>query len=326
MNSNMFHVNAHVLGNKYRDDERGCQDFSVSWSDSRGGLIVVCDGAGSAKRSHIGSASIAKSISKFFKKDFYDLPDKSIYGLKPKIIERCKETLKELISEEKKPDMSPAEQKELFFSFNTTLLFLYECYSTGTYYLGHIGDGLIIGFKEDKAVILSESKTGDGGSNLTYFVSNVMKDDSHLRLREGSTRDFIGFMCFSDGPEDFLYLKRKYLREYYENRGHAPLHPLLFQLFNHEDPGSFEKLVNEKFVLPNDDGESRSDDDCSVAFLRNYPFSKEHFEHQLTLWQGAISSLKTEETKKKLFEHAILRLNFDIKFALRPVSEPQASL
>jgi hypothetical protein len=309
-----------VLGNKYRGDERGCQDFSESWSDERGGLIVVCDGAGSAKRSHIGALGIAKSISKFFKTDFHGLEDRSVYNLKPKIIERCKDTLRELIKEEKRPDMSQAEQKELFYSFNTTLLFLYNCYITDSYYLGHIGDGLIIGFKEDKAVLLSKSETGDGGSNLTYFVSNVMHDDKYLRMRDGDASEFIGFMCFSDGLEDFLYLKRRYLKEYYEKIGHAPLHPLIFQIFNHKEPSEFKEWLDKQFVQP-DDGKSRSDDDCSVALLRCTPFTKEGFEEQVALWEGAIASCKNEEAKKKIFEIPPLRLEFNLTVKTRQVSK-----
>ena len=65
---NWTHANARHFGYKYRNAQapRGCQDYALSWVSEEGALAVVCDGAGSATKSHIASKETSLSISSFF--------------------------------------------------------------------------------------------------------------------------------------------------------------------------------------------------------------------------------------------------------------------
>ena len=92
--------------------------------------------------------------------------------------------------------------------FYTTLLFVYYHTSSKKVYIGHVGDGMIIGVKKTGFEILSNPENGEV-ANATVFTLQVLKDTTYLRLSIQDASEYIGFICVSDGL-DFLYLKQLY--------------------------------------------------------------------------------------------------------------------
>ena len=246
---------ARALGNKYKDDPRGCQDFAIAHKDDQRILTVVCDGAGSAKYSHFASSGISQAIALFLEQE-QDLFDLEIDLFKKKILSVIARETQVLVSRHQ------AKQNDLL----TTLLFV--CYSPNLRqaWVGHVGDGLIVGVKDTHIEILSHSEVGEM-HNLTFFTLNAFQDQTKLRISKLTEIDLKGFACFSDGLEDVIYLKRRKLREAFLNAQRDPLHPNIYDLFlniGQHDSEYLEKAIRSHWI------ESElTDDDCSIAMALN---------------------------------------------------------
>jgi hypothetical protein len=245
-------LSGRALGQKYADDPRGCQDFAVaSYHESRV-VLVVCDGAGSARYSHHASAGIATAISDFFleaEDDIFALEEREFKRRILSVIARKTQALVE---------RHDADINDLL----TTMLFVCYAPQLRCGWLGHVGDGMIIGATGDDLEILSHSAVGEV-SNLTYFTNHIFVDQSHLRIKSLDGRKLSCVACFSDGVEDVVYLKRRKFQECFFAAGLEPLHPDLHNVLrkvgsisNPDLDGLLKSLWIES---------DRTDDDCSIA-------------------------------------------------------------
>ena len=252
------------LGTKYQGDPRGCQDYAIAKANGKGAWAIACDGAGSSAQSQIASKAIAEAISSYFENGLIENIISS-YALQKAIYDVLHDTLQKLCQ----------NKAQLLQDFHTTVLFVYHNFAKEPkepyYYLGHIGDGMIVGVTEDGLEILSYSQTGEGASNQTYFADHVLSRAKYLRTQikqANSTKyqkDYIGYMCFSDGVEDYVHLQRKIMVQQYQKKGRELLHPDLLAFFNNlakvEDLGA---MLNERWIKTD-----HTDDDCCLAIIKD---------------------------------------------------------
>ena len=249
-------LSGRALGTKYADDPRGCQDFVIASSHEEKVILVVCDGAGSARYSHHASAGIATAISQFFLETEEDIFALEEQEFKKRILSVIARKTHALLKQYE------AAKNDLL----TTLLFV--CYAPKEQrgWLGHVGDGMIIGASGDYLEILSDSAVGEV-SNLTYFTNHIFVDQSHLRIKSLDGRELSGVVCFSDGVEDVVYLKRRKFKEHFLAVGLEPLHPDLHNVLRKAGSNSapdLDELLKSHWI-----GSGRTDDDCSIALAVN---------------------------------------------------------
>jgi len=245
------------IGTKYLTDDRGCQDWACSAVLPDRAILVICDGAGSARYSHLGARATAEAIFDFFKTfDDFSLTEQELLKRLLSVLAR---NLSLLV---KTHEAAQAD-------FDTTLLFVCQSFTNDVYWAGHVGDGMILALTKSKIEILSESMVGDQGSNFTYFVRNVFSDRSLLRLYTGKPLN--GFICFSDGVEDAVLLKRRAIKNKYKDHQRAPIHPWVTNLITHCLNFTSNKISYELEKLI---ASGKTNDDCSIAFFLDDKFIK----------------------------------------------------
>ena len=244
-----------ALGTKYKHDPRGCQDYAISWASPRGALALACDGAGSSAKSQLASKQLAEAILQYFQEDFEGVNIGSAYQLQKAIRPILGQALQQLCTDYKSP----------IKDFHSTLLFVYQAFATNRYYLGHIGDGMIVAFTEAGMEILSHSETGEGAANQTYFADQIFIENMgrHFRTKIGEATGYIGYMCFSDGVEDYVHLQRKDMRDFYRRKGKTLLHPDLLAFFGSPAKTDLGKNMNQRWIEV-----GHTDDDCCLAIIK----------------------------------------------------------
>jgi len=309
---NWISSHAMVLGNKYKNDPRKCQDYAISWNDEYGAFIAVCDGAGSASKSHIGAKRIAEDVSNYFKKDFKLRIAKntiSSYELNHSIINVCKNAIKNLIMTENTAPLDDAGKNNLFFSYDTTLIFLYHDKSYHTCYSGHIGDGMLIGIKRDGFDIISKPSNG-GASNLTDFVTTAITTNKDLlRMSIIPGNEYIGYVCFSDGPEDAYRIKGLKNEEYYKDNNMPPIRYDLLELYNKilVDPHILENHIKNELV-----DNHICDDDCSIAIIGCGKIEDYFIDKLKQIEQDRQQGLKKNIFNRKIQIQISMRLSLEI--------------
>ena len=141
----------------------------------------------------------------------------------------------------------------------STLLFvvLKETKGTIQYLAGHIGDGVIVQFKDNQASVFSSPERGEF-SNTTFFVTS--KDAlTHFRLYRGVLNPDEGFMLFSDGVADTLYHK--------QTQTAAPACAKMFEWLNTYSQRQVAKATRDNLQQVFRE-ESPVGDDCSLAILK----------------------------------------------------------
>jgi len=295
--------NTHVLGRKYRNDPRGCQDYSISWVEDHGACSIICDGAGGSKRSQHASKAFSETISDFFKSK---PAISSIFQLQNEIVKKCKETIIDLIHKHKNEDES---NNDAYYSFESTLIFIYIDFSNQRVSIGHIGDGMIIAVKKDRLEVMSKSAVGDGGTHLTYFITDVLNPDQHsqslLRINQRNLEpDDIGFLCFSDGIEDVLAIKNNDMQNHYRKNNHGAVNPALVNIFNNMD-SNLEEIIQKNFV-----DKGNSDDDCSISILQKEKMLDEDLNKIKTFYND---SKKKSPIPPNPIQIQLLPINITIK-------------
>ena len=283
-----------ALGTNYKGDPRGCQDYAISWAGPRGALALACDGAGSSAKSQLASKQLAEAVSQYFQKDFEEIHIGSTAQLQKAIRPVLKQALQQLCTHYKSP----------LKDFHSTLLFVYQAFATNRYYSGHIGDGMIVAFTATGMEILSHSETGEGASNQTYFVDQIFLENMgrHFRTKIGEATGYIGYMCFSDGVEDYVHLRRKAVRDVYRNAGKTPLHPDLLAFFGSPAKTDLSKNMAKRWIEA-----GHTDDDCCLALIKeaqsscSLDFQAEHafYKEALELQRVSDRAQREEEERKR---------------------------
>ena len=286
-------LSGRALGRKYADDPRGCQDFSIASFNQDRIVLVVCDGAGSARYSHFASAAIATAISNFFLNAEDSIFSLEEGELKKKILSVIARKTHALLQRHE------AVKNDLL----TTLLFVVYAPQVKRGWLGHVGDGMIIGATGDNLEILSHSEVGEL-HHLTYFTNDIFVDQSLLRIKSLDGYELSGVVCFSDGVEDVVYLKRRRFREYFKAAGLDPLHPDLYNLLS--KVGSNSGLDLDELLKSDWIDSFRTDDDCSIALAVDpTEIGKLNLERVIEMYNQAIRSDGTKSQDERAAKQAL---------------------
>lgn len=170
-----------IRGTYHKAYDIPCQDKTNFTKNKDYACVALADGAGSRRFSHFGAELTVNTVC-----DYFDKHD-SISTR-----ELCTQIRNNL-----------SESDYVFDDLASTLLFVFV--KNNKAIIGHLGDGIIIGVKNNCAEILSYPENGED-KNITYFTTdaNILE---HFRVKEMSISDIseMTFILASDGGETLLY-------------------------------------------------------------------------------------------------------------------------
>lgn len=245
---------ATVTGKGHIRQGTSCQDVALHYSSDDIGIAIVCDGAGSSKYGYEAAVETSKQVKEYFvnrqhskknadeiRNELCDILIKSLFQLKEQY-DNC--IIKDLYS---------------------TLVFGVLDKKTDEYIIGHIGDGLIVGFEPTSMRIFSEPENGEM-ANETFFVAYTVEPklrNKHFRIKRKPIGNVIGFAIMSDGTADTYHIKNKFL-----NREGIILNPDLIAYFENLDKFSNDEVEQQLYHSIEKRVTINTDDDCSIALLK----------------------------------------------------------
>ena len=220
-----------------------CQDKVAKREANGVQVIVLSDGAGSARFSHFGAECVVKDVADFIVDKFFYL----IAQADGRIVTR------ELLSFILKSLEEEAKFRDCTIKDLASTL-LVAAVSDKNFFLAHLGDG-VIGYLNDTG--LKTVSTPDNGefANETIFITSG-NAASHMRIYKGELKTISGFVLMSDGTEQSLYDKRN-----------KTLAPAIKRLMHRTC------LISDKILTPqledalNSVVVANTQDDCSIALL-----------------------------------------------------------
>lgn len=188
-------VNAKIQGTLHKKLDIPCQDYTTSSNKEEVYIIVLADGAGSAKHSERGAKIACEAVQSFISKNFISIYNTEAKEVKANLIHRIRTRLGIAA---KKNNCNKDE-------FASTLLFVAVRHDM--FICGHLGDGVIgIIDNQQQVRVLSLPENGEF-ANFTFFTTSK-NYQYHLRLIKGKIDDIEAFLIMSDGAADCLFHKK----------------------------------------------------------------------------------------------------------------------
>jgi hypothetical protein len=236
-------VNYEVCGRSHIKSGIPCQDRTLSFNKNGVDIIVLADGAGSAKLSHFGAELVTKAAGEYISSNFNKLVDNPDgKEVKLSILSYLLEQLANASNE------LNCEINDLA----STLLLVAA--SQNTFLMLHIGDGVIGYLKDNQLKVASMPENGEFANSTTFVTSkNAL---SSMRLFKGRLDGISGFVLMSDGTAESLYHKQsKRLASVIIRMMHRNC------LISHEKMLSLLKSSFDQLIALN------TQDDCSIALM-----------------------------------------------------------
>jgi uncharacterized protein YegL/serine/threonine protein phosphatase PrpC len=231
-------------------------------------IIALADGAGSCSHSQLGAEIVTSQVGKII----FGKGDQDVVDLNKLDEGEAKDDNFERFFNDRVLACTHLHQRLLFHltekanslgiavkELASTLLFvvLKETKGSFQYLAGHIGDGVIIQFKDNQAQVFSPPEQGEF-SNTTFFVTSK-EALTHFRLYRGVLNPNEGFMLFSDGVADTLYHK--------QTKTAAPACANMFEWLDQYRQNQVKKAIRDNLEKVFRE-ESPVGDDCSLAMLK----------------------------------------------------------
>lgn len=220
-----------------------CQDKTLCLENNGVNVIVLADGAGSARLSHLGAVYVVETVSEFLSNNFNGLFECSdSVEVKVSILGSVRAKLRE------KSDELGCAISDLA----STLLFV--AVSDNRYIIGHIGDG-VIGYLDGITLRVASLPNNGEFANETVFITSINADNA-FNLFKGKVQSIIGFVIMSDGTEASLYHKKT-----------GSLSKTIVRLIG--KTFTYEKKVMESQLIATFENviRQKTQDDCSIAIL-----------------------------------------------------------
>ena len=232
-----------VQGRGHAKKNIPCQDKVAKLEENGVHVIVLADGAGSAKFSHFGADRVVNSVAGFtVEKFFYLIAQDDGRNVTQELLNFILNQLQEEAS------LHNCTIKDLA----STLLI--AAVSEEKFFLAHLGDG-VIGYLNDKGLKTVSAPDNGEFANETFFVTSSSAA-AHIRIYKGELKTICGFVLMSDGTEQSLY-----------NKQNKTLAPAIKRLLHRTC------LVDYKILTPQLEEAfksvvvSNTHDDCSIALL-----------------------------------------------------------
>jgi len=202
-------LGASVVGNSHLTHipPLPCQDSHCLEKGTEWGIAVVCDGAGSASHSHIGSQFVAKQAAQLFKTSISSVVQPIPKQQQEHSIEQqwwrqiAKDVFKQLIA---KLEMLASEKHIELKSLACTVIVV--IFSPKRLLITHIGDGRG-GYRDSKGDWKSFLTPFKGEeANQTVFITSDIWDEPDKYIRSHILdEDFTAFVIMSDGCESHCF-------------------------------------------------------------------------------------------------------------------------
>lgn len=195
--------------------------------ESKYSIVVVSDGAGSAKFAEVGSARISTNFISEIRALCSQENKVTFDSFKESVSMAVQSTRTALVKEG--------------FKLNDCHATIVACVAfQDRCYLAHLGDGLQAVFIQepngDIAVCVSEPENGEASNETFFYTEDAWRD--HLRLTE-IPRNVLGCMLMSDGMEDFVWNPQSGLKTGF-------CRPLIQKARDSSKlPGGFDKILAE---------------------------------------------------------------------------------
>ena len=239
--------------------ERGlpCQDASGASLDGCVATVVVSDGAGSARHSEHGAAGAVETATQVLREtaSWTDLDD-----VRERLLAACREKIDE------RADKLGCSAAEL----GATLAFV--AVTKDACIAGNLGDGVVVGFFEDKAEVLIKPVRGEFANETVFLTSN--QASRHFRIVKKHFGAYDGFAIMTDGAAESLYLRR--------NGSIAPALVRILSLFREYASDDVRDAIQSS-AMPL--LTSRTRDDCSLAVLRHILVTADTLREKSTAFQ-----------------------------------------
>lgn len=223
-----------------------CQDKTFTLQENGVSVIVLADGAGSAKLSHKGAEMVTRTVGELMCQEFHRFFSEE----DPKIV---RETLFSVI--EKRLNSLSSKLECDIQDLASTLLVVAT--TEQEYLIFHLGDG-VIGYLENGNIKVASIPNNGEFCNTTVFTTS-RGAESQIKLYKGKLNDISGFVAFSDGVETTLY-------NHQEKKINSGLQELFDDLVNRPISEVSESL-NEMF----DEICTHTIDDCSIVAMAKVP-------------------------------------------------------
>lgn len=196
MNKNWNIIGVAVQGKSHIKSNIVCQDKIYHLYKNNIFLMCLCDGAGSAKLSHIGAEQISQFICEDFSTNFdkyYE--NENANEVKSIVLNNTLKLLEELSLANK------CDLKDLA----CTLLVV--AIKEEKKIVLHLGDG-VIGYTKNNELKVLSSPENDEFANMTVFVTS-QNAINKIKLYKVFDNEIENFVLMSDGAGDSLYNKKE---------------------------------------------------------------------------------------------------------------------
>ena len=217
-----------------------CQDASCALPNDEPRVIVVSDGAGSARHSEHGAACAVAATIRTLRAS---APWTDIGEVRKQILNACRI---EIIDRAKALACHECD-------LAATLAFV--AVARGMFVAGNLGDGVVAAFRGQMAEVLLKPERGEFASETMFLTSE--NANKHLRIVCNRLEDYDGFAIMSDGAAECLYQR-------HTSTLARPLSQIL-GWFEHEASVKIKDAIRVKVmpIIVN-----RTMDDCSLAILK----------------------------------------------------------
>ena len=246
-------------GRRHRATGGVCQDSSVCVVDGQFALVAIADGAGFSPRSQEGSKAVIEIVEPYLRSRTPWLnPDEVTHGL----LAECRVELGRVALN------IGCDVQDLA----TTLSFV--AISSTHILAGRVGDGVIVAVRDEKPAVLSEPTESEGEFlNETVFVTSPAAEQ-HMWFDVFEAGEFSSVVLMSDGAAESLH-----------RRGDGFVAPVVEKALRLFDGGctlEVRNAIDERLMPMLVD---RTQDDCSLALLRNVPMSLDEVRCQSASFQ-----------------------------------------
>ena len=217
-----------------------CQDASSALPNSESSVIVISDGAGSAKHSEHGAAGVVEAAVRTLRSS---APWTNLEEVQERILIACRTEINN------RARMLACHENDLA----ATLVF--AAVNRGRFVAGNLGDGVVAAFRGQSPEILLKPERGEFANETVFLTSE--NANRHFRILNGSLEERDGFAIMSDGAADSLYQRH--------TCSLAPALPRILEWFEKETPVKVQAAIHNT-VMPAI--VNRTTDDCSLAVLK----------------------------------------------------------
>ncbi len=226
-----------------------CEDSLLLRLEQRCGLVVVCDGMGSAKHAAVGARVASNTVFELLWASAERFMRQSLQSVADEIVDAA------IVQMQLEAEKAAADIGQLA----CTLVFVLALPSKSAvrFLAGNLGDGLVVMRRKDNLNVLLEPERGEFANQSFFLTSKSAKE--RLRLVSGvvPAHQVPGWLICSDGATEQLFDRRS-----------DTIAPAAFGLLEDLRTGKPSEVEDLLRGLIFDSIQPYSNDDCSIGLLQ----------------------------------------------------------